>query len=162
MACSDPCSMRLSKRAHLALCGCNELEQLLGPGVGSDQRTSVSVFPLTASGPFWRWSLAEGSLIPEKSYVTHCRRSEDSGRVAAAFGRLRTGSTGSRFRLLVAHCCLLSVQTNAVQLKSKYVYWGTKIVFLIIASCCFFLAKANTHMLLSSAKIQKSIQFQMG
>lgn len=60
MACSDPRSMRLSKRAHRALCGCNELEQALGPGVGSDQRTSVSVFPLTASGPLWKRSPARG------------------------------------------------------------------------------------------------------
>lgn len=25
----------------------------MGPGVGEDQETSVSVFPLTASGPLW-------------------------------------------------------------------------------------------------------------
>lgn len=52
--------MRLTMRAHLALCGCNEHEQALGPGVGSDQRTSVSVFPLTASGPLWNRTLCGG------------------------------------------------------------------------------------------------------
>lgn len=35
------------------MCGCNEHEQAVGPGVGEDQETSVSVFPLTASGPLW-------------------------------------------------------------------------------------------------------------
>lgn len=41
---------------HLALFGCNEHEQAVGPGVGEDQGTSVCVFPLTASEPFWKLS----------------------------------------------------------------------------------------------------------
>lgn len=43
--------MRSSRAAHLALCRCNEHEQAVGPGVGVNQETSLSVFPLTASGP---------------------------------------------------------------------------------------------------------------
>ncbi len=46
-------SMRSSRGAHLALFGCNEHEQAVGPGVGEDQEISVCIFPLTASGPRW-------------------------------------------------------------------------------------------------------------
>lgn len=46
-------SMRLSKGANLFLCGCNEHEQAVGPGVEVVQETSVCVFPLTASGVPW-------------------------------------------------------------------------------------------------------------
>lgn len=35
------------------MCGCNEHEQAVGPGVGEDQENSVCVFPLNASGPLW-------------------------------------------------------------------------------------------------------------
>lgn len=52
--------MRSSRGAHLALCGCNEHEQAVGPGVGEDQETSVCVFPLTASGPLWNQTRCGG------------------------------------------------------------------------------------------------------
>lgn len=59
-------SMRLSRGAHLALCGCNEHEQALGPGVGEVQETSVCVFHLTASGPLWNQTRYGGrDLSPE-------------------------------------------------------------------------------------------------
>lgn len=45
--------MRSSRGTHLALCGCNEHEQAVDPGVGEDWETSVCVFLLTASGPLW-------------------------------------------------------------------------------------------------------------
>lgn len=58
--------MRLCRGAHLALCGCNGLEQALGPGVAGDQEISVCVFPLTASGPLWNQTRCGGrDLGPE-------------------------------------------------------------------------------------------------
>lgn len=50
----------IEQGAHLALCGCNEHEQAVGSGVGVDQETSVSVFPLTASGPLWNQTQCGG------------------------------------------------------------------------------------------------------
>lgn len=52
--------MRLSRGTHLALCGCNEHEQAMGPGVGGDQEISVCVFLLTASGPLWNQTCCGG------------------------------------------------------------------------------------------------------